>query len=268
MPALTAILIAYNEEVDLPRALSSLQGVADEIVLVDSGSTDRTCDIARESGARIYVRKLDSLADQKNHAASLASNDWILSIDCDEELSPELRSSIRSWKQETPDKAGYDFSRMTNYIGGWIRHSGWYPDYKVRLYRRDRARFVGVLHEAVKQDGDVRAGRLEGHLHHYTMHSVAEHKAKTDVFANMAAQGMFSRGRKSWRAAMIFAPPWTFLQRLVFQLGVLDGRRGWLIAWFSADYIYLKYRKLGRLLAGEKLTHRSWPNPGPNPGEV
>jgi len=112
--------------------------VADETILVDSGSTDRTCEIARAFGARIYVRKLDSLAEQKNYAATFASNDWLLSIDCDEELSPELRSSILAWKQKAPEKTGYDFSRMTNYLGGWIRHSGWYPDYKVKLYRRDR----------------------------------------------------------------------------------------------------------------------------------
>lgn len=260
MPALTAILIAYNEELDLPRALASLAGLADEIVLVDSGSTDRTCEIARQLGARVYSRKLDSLAEQKNYAASLASNDWLLSIDCDEQLSPELRSSMLAWKRQIPDKSGYDFPLLTNYLDGWIRHSGWYPDYKLRLYRRDRGKFLSVLHEGVKIDGP--SGRLEGHLLHYTVRSFAEHRAKLDVLTTMAAEDLFARGRKSWRAAMIFAPPWTFVQRLVFQLGVLDGRRGWMIAWMSAKYIYLKYRKLGRVLAGETLPHRAWPNPG------
>jgi glycosyltransferase involved in cell wall biosynthesis len=260
MPALTAILIAYNEEHDLPRALASLQGVADEIILVDSGSTDRTYDIAREFRARVYTHKLESLAEQKNYAASFASHDWVLSIDCDEELSPELRASIFAWKQQTPAKAGYDFPLLTNYLGGWIRHSGWYPDHKVRLYRRDQGRFVSVVHEGVKLEGP--AGRLKGHLLHYTVRSIAEHEAKLDFLSTMAAEDMFARGRKSWRAAMIFAPPWTFFQRLVLQLGVLDGRRGTLIAWLSAKYIYMKFRKLGRLRAGEKLTRRPWPNPG------
>ena len=260
MPALTAILIACNEELDLPRTLASLQGVADETIVVDSGSTDRTCEIARAFGARVYARQLDSFAEQKNYAASFALNDWLLAIDCDEELSPELRSSILAWKQRTADKPGYDFPRRTNYLGGWIRHSGWYPDYKVRLYRRDRGKFADVVHEAVTLDGP--AGRLKGDLLHYTMRSYAEHKAKLDFFSTMAAEDMFTHARRSWRAAMIFAPPWTVFQRLVFQLGVLDGRRGWLIAWLSATYIYTKYRKLGRLRAGEKLTHRPWPNPG------
>src|SRR5271169_6359797 len=107
MPALTATLIAYNEELDLPRALASLAGIADEIILVDSGSTDRTCEIARTFGARVYARKLDSFAEQKNYAASLSSNEWILSIDCDQELSPELRTSMLEWKQQVPDKNGY-----------------------------------------------------------------------------------------------------------------------------------------------------------------
>jgi len=106
------------------------------------------------------------------------------------------------------------------------------------------------------------AGRLQGHLYHYTVRSFAEHKAKVEAYTNRAAEDMFAHGRRSWRAAMILAPPWTFFQKLVFQLGVLDGRRGWLIAWLSAKSIYTKYRKLGRLRTGEKLTHRSWPNPG------
>jgi hypothetical protein len=262
MPAITATLISYNEELDLPRALASLHGVANEIVLVDSGSTDRTVEVARKFGAKVFTRKLDSLGGQKNYAASLASNDWVLSLDCDEELSPELRGSILEWKRQTPVEAGYDFSRITNYIGRWIRHSGWYPEYKLRLYRRDRGKFVGVPHDGVKLDGEPSVGRLKGDLYHYTVRSFAEHQAKIEAFSNMAAEDMFAQGRKSWRAAMIVAPPWTILQRLVFQLGVLDGRRGWLIAWSSAQYIYLKYRKLGRLLAGEKLARRSWPTPG------
>ena len=260
MPALTVILISYNEEVDLPRALASLVGIADEIILVDSGSTDRTCEIALAHGARVYSRKLDNFAEQKNYAASLSSNDWIFALDCDEELSPELRSSLLAWKQQSPGKNGYKISRLTNYLGAWIRHCGWYPDLRVLLYRRDKGKFVRALHERVHVEGAE--GLLNGHLFHYTIRSLAEHRAKLDTMSTLAAEDMFARGCKSWRAAMIFASPWTILQRLVFQLGVLDGRRGWLIAWLSGNYIYLKYRKLGRLRAGEKLAHRSWPNPG------
>ncbi len=260
MPALTAILIAYNEELDLPRALASLRGIADEIVLLDSGSTDRTCEIARQAGARVFTRKLDSFAEQKNYAASLSTNDWILSMDCDQELSPELRSSLAAWKQQAPDKNAYEMAQLSNYLGGWIRHSGWYPEYKTLLFRRDKGKFVGAVHERVQAEPPT--GRLAGQMFHYTIRSLAEHRAKLDAMSTLAAEEMFARGRRSWRAAMIFAPPWTILQRLVFQLGLLDGRRGLWIAWMSARHIYAKYRKLGRLCAGEKLTRRSWPNPG------
>jgi glycosyltransferase involved in cell wall biosynthesis len=260
MPALTAILISYNEEMDLPRALASLAGIADEIILVDSGSTDRTCEIARAYGARVHRRKLESFAEQKNYAASLSSNDWILSIDCDQELSPELRASMLAWKWETPEKNSYEMVQLTNYLGGWIRHSGWYPEFRVLLYRRDKGGFVGALHERVHVEGPV--GRLSGHLFHYTIRSLAEHRAKLEAMSTIAAEDLFAQGRKNWRVTMLVAPPWTIVQRLIFQLGILDGRRGWLIAWLSANYIYLKYRKLGRLLAGEKLAHRSWPSPG------
>jgi glycosyltransferase involved in cell wall biosynthesis len=260
MPALTAILISYNEEQDLPCALASLAGIADEIILVDSGSTDRTCEIAHTFGARVYTRKLDNFAEQKNYAASLASNDWILCIDCDHELSPELHSSMLAWKQETPKKNGYEILLLTNYLGGWIRHSGWYPEFKLLLYQREKGKYLNGLHESVQVEGSP--GRLNGHLFHYTIRTLAEQRAKLEVMSTMAAEDMFARGRKNWRAAMIFASPWTVIQRLVFQLGILDGRRGWLIAWHSGNYIYLKYRKLGRLLAGEKLARRSWPNPG------
>ncbi|HWF14432.1 MAG TPA: glycosyltransferase family 2 protein [Candidatus Acidoferrales bacterium] len=260
MPRLTATLISYNEEVDLPRAFASLTGIADEIILVDSGSTDRTTEVAQSFGARVYTRKLDSFATQKNYAASLSSNDWIFSMDCDEELSPELRASLLAWKEQTPEKNGYEILLLTNYLGGWIRHSGWYPERKLLLYRRDKGQFESALHERVHLEGSP--GRTQGHLFHYTIRSLTEHRAKLDAMTTLAAEDMFARGYKIWRPAMIFAAPWTILQRLVFQGGILDGRRGWLIAWFSAKYIYVKYRKLGQLLGGKQLSHRSWPSPG------
>jgi glycosyltransferase involved in cell wall biosynthesis len=260
MPHLTATLISYNEEADLPRALASLAGIADEIILVDSGSTDRTIEIAQSFGVRVYSRKLDSFAKQKNYATSLASHDWILSMDCDEELSPELRASVLAWKEQSPEKNGYEILRLTNYLGGWIRHSGWYPEPRLVLYRRDKGKFVGAIHERVHLEGFP--ANMNGHMFHYTIRSLAEHRAKLDAMTTLAAEDMFAQGYKIWRPAMIFAAPWTILQRLVFQGGILDGRRGWLIAWFSAKYIYVKYRKLGQLLGGKQLSRRSWPSPG------
>jgi hypothetical protein len=203
---------------------------------------------------------MGGFAEQKNYAAGLSSNDWILTIDCDEVLTPEVRASLLAWKSSVPATNGYETATLSNYLGAWIRHSGWYPEYKLRLYRRDRGKFESALHEAVAIEGP--SGRLDGLVLHYTIRSLSEHRAKLETMSTLAAEDLFARGRKSWRGAMIFAPPWTIFQRLVLQLGVLDGRRGWLIAWMSAKYIHMKYRKLGRLLAGEKLAHRSWPSPG------
>jgi glycosyltransferase involved in cell wall biosynthesis len=260
MPLLSATLITYNEEHDLPQALASLEGVADEIVIVDSGSTDRTCDVARQHGARVMVRPFGGFGEQKNFAAAQASHEWVFSLDADEALSPELRSSLLDWKTSVPDRAGYEVSRRTNYLGKWIRHSGWYPEYHLRLYRRDRARFVGALHEKVRADGPV--GRLPGDLLHYTVRSLHEHYAKMEVFTTLAAEELHARGQRRWRAAMCLAAPWTLVRTLLFRLGFLDGYRGLLVAWTSARYVWMKYRKLGRLVRGGKLERRPWPQAG------
>ncbi len=257
MPAISAILITYNEEADLPEALASLRGVADEVVVVDSGSADRTREIAQEMGARVVLRPFTNFGEQKNFAAAQASNEWLLSIDADERLNPELREAIAAWKQTQPQYPAYEINRQPNYLGGWIRHSGWYPEYCVRLYRRDAARFVGALHESVHVDG--RVARLPGNILHYTIRSLAEHYAKMDAFTTRAAEDLYARGRRNWRGGMWVAAPWTLVQRFFLQLGFLDGYRGALIAWTSARYVWLKYRKLGVLARGGKLEARAWP---------
>jgi glycosyltransferase involved in cell wall biosynthesis len=260
MPLLSATLITYNEQRDLPQALTSLAGLADEIVVVDSGSTDRTCELARQAGARVIARPFNGFDAQKNFAAEQAAHEWVLSLDADEAISPELRASLLAWKQAVPDAAAYQVGRRTNYLGEWIRHSGWYPEYHVRLYRRDRARFAGRLHESVRVDGAT--GRLAGDLLHYTVRTLEEHYAKLEVFTTLAAEDLFARGRRSWRMGMYFAAPWAFLNRVLLRRGFLDGYRGVLIAWTSAVYVYLKYRKLGLLVRGGKLERRAWPQAG------
>ena len=257
MPPISAVLITYNEESDLPRALASLAGVADELVVVDSGSTDRTCEIAREAGARVLRRPFDQYDQQKNFATSQAAHDWVLALDADEALSPELQASLAAWKQQEPAQIAYQTATRSNYLGGWIRHSGWYPEYRIRFYRRDRAHWVGALHESVRADGPV--GKLNGDLLHYTMASVAEHYAKMEVYTNRAAEDLYARGRRRWRGAMWVAAPWTLVQRFLLQLGFLDRYRGAVIAWTSARYVWMKYRKLGVLVRGGKLEQRPWP---------
>jgi glycosyltransferase involved in cell wall biosynthesis len=250
MNRLSACLITSNEEQNLPRVLNSIEGVADEIVVVDCGSKDRTQEIAREHGARVVTRAWTNFAEQKNFAAAVASNDWILSLDADEEFSPELRGELLTWKEKEPEFVVYEFARRTWYLGAWVRHTGWYPDFQRRLFRRDRAQFSGIIHEALQFEG--KPGRLKGDLLHYTLRSVEEHEQKVERYTTLAAQQMFATGRQSWRAAMWFATPWSWFNNYVLCLGFFDGYRGWVISRMAARSTRLKFKKLGDLLGTQR----------------
>lgn len=254
MMELTATLITRNEEHNLPRALASLR-VADEIVVVDAGSTDRTVEIARQHGARVLTHPWTSFAEQKNFAAAQASHNWILNLDADEVLSPELEVEIWEWKRQAPQAVAYRMPRKAHYLGRWILHSGWYPDRKVRLYRRDRARFVGPLHESVQVDGSV--AELRGEILHYTCDSLADHVAKVNFFTTLAARQLHARspnaGSHNWLPGLLVAPPLTFLRTYLVQQAFRDGYRGFLIAVMAGFYVFLKYAKLGVLACGGTL---------------
>jgi glycosyltransferase involved in cell wall biosynthesis len=254
MNRLSACLITLNEERNLPRALSSLEGIADEIIVVDSGSTDRTEEIARKRGAEFRVRAWTNYAEQKNYAAECAKNEWILSIDADEELSSALQTSLLDWKKRAPEFCVYEMARRTWYLGAWIKHSGWYPDFQRRLYRRDAAQFSGIIHEALHFAGPT--GRLSGDLLHYTVRSFAEHEAKVDEYTVLAAQQLFAAGKHKWRAAVWLATPWNWFQNFFLRGGFLDGYRGALIAQMAARSVRLKYEKLGKLVAASKKQER------------
>lgn len=249
MNRLTATLITLNEEQNLPCALESLQGLPDEVIVVDSGSADRTCQIALAHGARVLTHAWTNFAEQRNFAAVQATTDWILALDADEELSPELRASLKEWKARPPAVAAYEFSRKARYLGAWIRHSGWYPDRKTRLYRRDLGRFSGVAHDSLQVQGPVE--RLRGDLYHHAFQTFAQHTAKVNSYSTVAAHELYAAGRRSWLPALLLATPWAFFRRFFLQAGFLDGYRGWLIARMGAKYVFLKYRKLGRLVRGE-----------------
>jgi glycosyltransferase involved in cell wall biosynthesis len=254
MNRLSACLITFNEEHNLPRALTSLAAIADEIVVVDSGSTDHTAEIAKAQGVSFFERRFTDHADQKNYAASRASNDWIFLLDADEELSSELRNSLLDWKKREPEFPVYEMARLTWYLGEWIHHSRWYPDFQRRLYRRDQASFSGMIHSALRFEG--RAGRLTGNLLHYTIRSFAEHEAKVEGYTTVMAQELFSQGKRRWRAAMWLAAPWNWFQNYVLYLGFLDGYRGWLIARMAARGTWLKFKKLGKLVEAGRRASR------------
>jgi glycosyltransferase involved in cell wall biosynthesis len=252
MNRLSACIITLNEEANLPRALASLAGIADEIVVVDSGSTDRTQQIARDAGASWFERAWTTYADQKNYAAQRAANDWILSLDADEELSSPLQTSLLSWKKHTPEYSVYEMARKTWYLGAWIEHSGWYPDFQRRLYRRDQVEFSGLVHESLRFNG--RIGRLSGDLLHYTVRSFDEHESNVEHYTTLAAEQMFAEGKRNWKRAMWLATPWSWFHNFVLRGGFMDGYRGALIARMAARSVRLKYAKLGKLLQAQSGT--------------
>lgn len=253
MNHVTAILITRDEEQDLPRALASLTP-ADEIVVVDSGSTDRTCEIARRQGARVIARAWTDYSDQKNFAAAQAQWDWVLNLDADEELSPRLQAELRRWKEESPAAVAYAMPRKARYLGRWILHSGWYPDHKLRLYRRDRARFVGRLHESLAVEGSV--ARFQGEIYHHTFRSLSEHLNQVNAYTTLAAEHLFADGRRRWLLPLLFSPPWMFLRTYLLKQGFRDGYRGWLIASLAAFSSFLKFAKLGLLSHGDTPDER------------
>jgi glycosyltransferase involved in cell wall biosynthesis len=246
MNLLSTCLITRNEEHNLPRVLNSVQGVADEIVVVDCESKDRTVEIARDHSAKVITRSWTNFAEQKNIAAAAASHDWILSLDADEELSTELRDSLLAWKKQEPEFAVYEFARRAWYLGGWVNHTSWRPDFQRRLFRRDGAQFSGIIHEGLRFQG--KPGRLKGDLLHYTVRTVEEHEQKVERYTTLAAQQMLAAGRRSWRAAMWLAPPWNWFSNYVLRLGFLDGYRGWVISRMAARGAWLKFKKLGKLI--------------------
>jgi glycosyltransferase involved in cell wall biosynthesis len=250
MTRFSVCTITLNEEQDLPRALESVKGVADEIVVVDCGSTDRTRQIAREHGATVFERAWTSYEEQWNFAAACATNEWIFVLAADEELSPELRAPLLEWKRQEPKFPVYEMARRAWYLGAWIKHCGWYPDYQRRLYRRDLARFSGIIHEVLRFEGQP--GRLQGDLLHYTMSSFADHEDKVERYTTLAARQMHESGKRNWRAAMWLATPWTCFSVFVLRGGFLDGYRGWLISRMAARGVWLKFKKLGKLIAAEQ----------------
>jgi (heptosyl)LPS beta-1,4-glucosyltransferase len=244
MPALSAVVITFNEERAIARCLGSVAPIADDIVVVDSFSTDKTPELCRGFPVNFTQRAWEGYSPAKNFANSLAKNDFVLSIDADEELSPELTESIREVKKG-PAAGAYSFNRITNYCGRWIRHGGWYPDVKIRLFDRTRARWEGAIHEQLK--GAENAKRLSGDCFHHSYSSVAGHLAQAKKFAALAAEELFKQGRRASSSAAILRLPARFVRDYVFKAGFLDGKNGLLIAAISAYAAYLKYSRLARL---------------------
>jgi glycosyltransferase involved in cell wall biosynthesis len=244
MPAITATIITFNEEDRIVECLSSLS-CCDEVIVVDSGSTDSTRQLATAKGARVFARAWEGYSKQKNFAADQARNDWILSIDADERLSIELADEITSWKKANPSARALSMPRRVFYLGRWIKHSGWYPDRKVRLYDRRFSRWEGdFVHESLKVDGNV--DRFNGDLFHFPYRDWNDHLVRIKRYTELAAKAAHATGRRGSMGRLVLGPPVSFIKSFFLHVGFLDGWRGLLIAYMGARYVFAKeVRMLG-----------------------
>jgi glycosyltransferase involved in cell wall biosynthesis len=241
---ITATIIAYNEAENIRAACESVAW-ADELVLVDSESSDATREIARECGARVIERAWPGFAAQKQFAAEAASHEWIFSLDADERVSDELRASIESLRRGREEQLadGYRIARRSFYMGRWIRGGGWYPDHQLRLYRRTRGRWEGAhVHESVKMQTGARVETLGGDLLHYSVRDASHHHRMIgERYAPLAARQMFEAGKRTSPLRVTVAAPSAFLRSFILKGGFRDGLPGLAIARFAAHHAFLKH---------------------------
>jgi glycosyltransferase involved in cell wall biosynthesis len=246
VPPVTATVITKNEADAVADALKSLSW-ADEIIVVDAESTDDTVPIARQFTDRVYVRAWNGYIDQKNHAASLASHDWIFSLDADERVPPALGEEIRALLSSGPPRWGYRVPRVSFYLGRWVRTTDMYPDYQLRLYNRRHARWDGLhVHESVKVD-DGSIGYLRAELQHYPYKNLSEHLIRMDQYTTLAARQMFEKGRRATRLELLVHPPIAFARNYFLKGGFRDGKAGLIISLVNSYYVMLKFAKLWEL---------------------
>lgn len=242
---LSVVIIAKNEAENISAALDSVRWV-DDLVVVDSGSTDDTVPIAKRYTDRVVTHAWEGYGAQKNFATTLAAHDWVLSLDADERVSAALASELRALFEAGPARPGYRIPRVTHYLGRWIRSTDWYPDPQLRLYDRRVARWNSRrVHESVNVDGQV--GRLRAEIEHRAYRDVSHHLATIDRYTTLAAHQMLADGRRmGWFDAVVH-PPLAFLRNYVARRGVLDGRPGFIVSVLNSYYVFLKFAKLWEL---------------------
>ena len=248
MQKISVIIITFNEERNIARCIKSVEGVADEIIVVDSNSTDKTVEISEMLGAKVILQPFLGYAEQKNFANANASYDYILSLDADEALSPKLKAEILKIKAVLSAENVYEMNRKTNYCGTWINHTGWYPDRKIRLFHKQKAHWGGgALHEKLILENDVKSIRIDADIEHYSYYTIHDHIKQIDKFTDISSKELFERGKKSSLLKLIFSGQVKFFRDYIIKLGFLDGYAGYRIAKMSAFATFLKYAKLREL---------------------
>lgn len=244
---LSAVIITYNEEKNIERCIDSLVNVADEIVVVDSFSTDCTKEICLLKGVKFIQNKFEGHIEQKNFAITQAEYQHILSLDADEALSPELANSICHVKENWVYD-GYEFNRLTNYCGKWIRHCGWYPDKKLRLWNSSKGRWGGENpHDQFILNKGSSIGFLKGDLLHYSYNSINEHILQLNYFTGIMAEEAAKKGKGSGFLFLLFSPWIKFIKSYFIQLGFLDGYYGFVVCTLSSFATFIKYTKISEL---------------------
>ncbi len=248
MPEISVVIITYNEEKNIARCLESIKDLADDIVVVDSFSTDKTREVCLFQGARFVQHTFDGHIEQKNWAITQAKYPHILSLDADEAIDEVLKNSIREIKNNWQHDAYY-MNRLTNYCGKWIHHCGWYPDKKLRLWDSRKGSWGGVNpHDKYElEDGNKNTGYLKGDILHYSYYSIEGHQLQTEKFSTISANALFAKGVKATWMKLYVSPAVKFIKSYFLKLGILDGYYGFKICKISAHATYLKYSKLKKL---------------------
>lgn len=247
--SLSVGVLTFNSEKHIKQVLESVEGIANQIVVLDSGSEDRTLDIVKGFGTEVHFRPFDNFVNQKNYLLSLCRCDWVLFLDDDEVVSEELSKSIKEAISKNSEFSGYRFNRLTNYLGRWIRHA-WNPDYQLRLARRKKCRWVGdMVHERLEVNGKV--GTLRGELLHYSYESVSQHLRKIDLYSTLYAEGVYEKGKRFSLFKLLTSPAGSFFRRYVLKRGFLDGFEGFVLSVMASYYSFLKYLKLWEIERGE-----------------
>ena len=252
MEKLSVVIICFNEEKNIGRCIDSVADVADEILILDSYSTDQTVAIAVSRGAIVKQETFKGFIQKKNKAVDLASHHFVLSLDADEALDPVLSRSIQQAKENYTHLA-YRMNRCSNYCGKFIRHGSWYPDVKIRLFDRRIAHWGGTNpHDKVVLQENIQVEHLKGDILHYSYHTVSEHVIQNNKLSTLAAESLFSNGKKTNLLNIIFRPWWAFLVSYIFRAGFLDGLFGFVIAIQIAHMTFLKHLKLYMLFKSGK----------------
>jgi glycosyltransferase involved in cell wall biosynthesis len=242
---ISGVIITYNEERRLRAAIESI-AFCDEVLVVDSGSADRTREIAEDAGARVIVHTpWPGFSVQRNFAIDQAQHDWVLALDADERVSPGLRQQIEDERERGFRHPAYRMPRVSFYLGRWIRRTDWYPDWQTRLFDRRRARWHGVIHESVKVEGTI--GHLRAELEHHPYEDIADHLRRIDRYTTLWAQEAHAAGRRAGLVRIVLHPVWAFFRNYILRGGVWLGTAGVVISTLNSFYVYAKHAKLGQL---------------------